>query len=87
MRVVVDWRNSLEKDGHVPEVADVHVLPYANSRWKEGQVYQDVRDQMRATHRLAAMEKQPGVNKHLHCCRATVIASKGSLQRFCASGG
>ena len=65
-RVVVDWHNSLEKEDCVPdshqealerlmEVAEVHVLSYVNTIWRQGQVHQDVRDQVRAMHRLGGV--------------------------------
>ena len=82
-RVVVDWHNSLEKEDCVPdshqealerlmEVAEVHVLSYVNTIWRQGQVHQDVRDQVRAMHRLggvlpgkSGLVQVPGSHSHL----------------------
>ena len=64
--VVVDWHDSLEKEDQVPllhqqaleklmDHAEVHVLSYVASTKREIQVHQDVRDMVKAMHRLAGV--------------------------------
>ena len=64
--VVVDWHDSLEKEDQVPllhqqaleklmDHAEVHLLSYVASTKREIQVHQDVRDMVKAMHRLAGV--------------------------------